>query len=852
MSRTNPSLEQLTQARRQEAHLSTSSGTRKPDLAVSHLVKPHMFATLNGELGVTFKLQGIPFDTQTDAVLNQYTQAWHGLISRLQPPYAVLTTLHRHRMPCDLKGEFSIPFAKEIDLAYNAQFSKAEQYSNDWYVTILMQGKQAKKKSLWKTLMNKTSQEERKAQFERQMSARLSAFELMLPLFKRTLAPYGAVLLGEGVQEGDVSPLLRYLGLVVNGGKLIDYRFSSKGYPIQTAGYVGGEAALSTYPHGHLGHFLPQTRITFAEAGTGLLQFHGNRPSEHRFGAMVSLKGYPNITHSVILDVLLQLDGEYISTQSFVPLIKHQATKKVKHQQTILVQSEDDGESQIKALTQLRDDLASENASSGYHHHCMMVMGDSVAQVYERVAAIQTALSENGIGMVREVLGLRPAFAAQLPGNFHRAFRASLITSHNFCDLNPLHNYRHGFIDGNHLGGAVTLAQTPSKTPYYFNYHSKGAKQNPSAGHSLYFGGNNSGKTAAMMHTATQLQRYGGRLFVFDRDRCSNITIWALGGHYTVLSPDHPKTCRYNPFALADKPSNREFLTDWFCALCRLDSDERLSANTRTNARRVIDYAYTHLSKAERTLSNACAILPATFEHFPALSRYLRETDTQDEGEYAYLFDNTDDTFLSYDIMGFDMTAFISGDKNKVHPAFEALAAYLFYRIEAPLNEGEKRLTSIFLDEFHQYLKQPYFQSRLGMWLPTLRKKNTHLVMATQSVATVVHSELVAELVNNTTTKNFFANAEAQYEEYAVLGCNEAETDTVKSLDPHEHFMLSVVKGIGSDIIRFPLAGQDDALAVYSANSATVALAEKMRQDYGTAPENWLPHFHQQRQRGHL
>jgi type IV secretion system protein VirB4 len=850
MSLTERDVNKLCQVRRNESHLAIAQGHREPDLSISHLVKPYMFATLKGELGVTFKVAGVASDTETGSKLNQHTRSWHGLMTRVMPPYAVLTTLHRHHMSCDLKGEFTHPFAKAMDEAYRQQFAEEALYTNDWYVTFIRKGKGIKKTGFWQSLFKKSSQQTLSQQFQQHMAASIRDFELMLPLFKRALADFGGVLLGEDGQEGNVSPLLQFLGLVINGGQSIPYRFSNKGYSLQTSGLSGGEDLLKTYPNGHLGHFLPRKRITFAERGTGLIQFHGNTPGSHQFAAVVSLKGYPKATHSVLLDVLLQLKSQYISTQSFVPLVSHVGTQKVKNKQVLLNQSEDDAISQQDALAQLRDDIASENASVGYHHHSMLVLGDSVEDVYRQVAEIETVLMENGIGMVREVLGLRPAFASLLPGNFHRAFRASLITSHNYCDLNSLHNYPHGFLDENYLGGAVTLAQTPSASAYYFNYHSRGSKQNPSAGHSLFFGGNNSGKTAAMMHTATQLQRYGGRLFVFDRDRCSNLVIWALDGHYTVLSPDHPETCRYNPFALNDSASNRAFLVDWFCTLCCLNDNAVLSPQTRVAAKRVVDYAYTHLATSERTLTNACAILPTEFEHFIALHRYLRETTLRDEGEYAYLFDNLEDHFQDGDVMGFDMTDFIGGDEQKPHPAFEPLSAYLFYRIEAPLKEGEPRLTSIYLDEFQQLLRQRYFRNRLKMWLPTLRKKNAHITMGTQSVATVIQSDLVAELTDNTVTKNFFANPDAKTEEYQALGCHQAHIDTIRVLDPKQHYMLSLVKGEGADIIRFPLAKMQDALAIYSANSVTIALAERLRKEYGNASENWLPAFHQQRKKG--
>ena len=131
----------------------------------------------------------------------------------------------------------------------------------------------------------------------------------------------------------------------------------------------------------------------------------------------------------------------------------------------------------------------------------------------------------------------------------------------NLASLNSLHNYPTGKKENNYWGDAVTVMDTTSGTPYYFNFHLR------DVGHTTIIGPTGSGKTVLMNFLCAQAQKYQCRLFFFDKDRGAEIFLRALGGEYTVIDPS--KQCKFNPLKLDDIGENRTFLLDWLKLMVR-------------------------------------------------------------------------------------------------------------------------------------------------------------------------------------------------------------------------------------------------------------------------------------------
>ena len=140
---------------------------------------------------------------------------------------------------------------------------------------------------------------------------------------------------------------------------------------------------------------------------------------------------------------------------------------------------------------------------------------------------------------------------------------------------------------------------------------------------------------------------------------------------------------------------------------------------------------------------------------------------------------------------------------DQAQPVLVALMMYLFRRIEVVLT-GQR--VSVFLDEGWMYLDNPYWKSKLKQWLPTLRKRNCHIILATQSPASIVSSPISAPFFDNCATNVFFCNEKAQFEQhYRHFNITQSEFEFIKET-PREQRLFLYKQGQKSAICRLNLS----------------------------------------------
>jgi type IV secretion system protein VirB4 len=138
-----------------------------------------------------------------------------------------------------------------------------------------------------------------------------------------------------------------------------------------------------------------------------------------------------------------------------------------------------------------------------------------------------------------------------------------------------LHGFALGQAQGNHWGHAVTLLQTTSATPFFFNFHGTGLGGGD-LGNFTVIGPSGSGKTVVLNFLAAQAQKFAPRTVLFDKDRGAEVFVRGIGGRYSRIAAGHPTG--FNPLALADSPVNRAFLRDWLGVLLAATGPEELAA----------------------------------------------------------------------------------------------------------------------------------------------------------------------------------------------------------------------------------------------------------------------------------
>lgn len=798
-------------------------------LAITHFNSPSIFETSNGILCSVLKLEGVTFDVEQDYVLNNYKRAWHRALMLLDSRFGIYVTIHRRSQDVSLHGEFDSPFLREIDSKYHEQYKTQTAYINDIYITLVLKGITSGKVGKGIKLFDKLSNAVVKAEMDARRAARMKVLTDAIEQLKQNLSDFKPRILGKRDEVVGYSEIMDFLSKLINGGEGFHFKPNSY-YPAVANSVKDAKKTTLLYPRGNVSHYLARKRLFFGE----YIQFQGASKDDKTFGAILSIKNYGNQSASIMLDSLLHVNCHLISTNSFLIESKDIALTQVERHIRRMQNVNDPAVSQLADLQVAKDSLAGGNLAMGYHSNTILLLSKTKEDLEQQITRVVKCFADAGIAAVRETIGLEPAYWAQVPSNHKYIARSAMITTENFIDFASLHNYRTGYKNSNHLGEAVTILETPSKTPFFFNYHTRGTKTNPSKGHTMIVGGNDSGKTVLMTFFDAQISRYNGCSYFFDRNQGVEIYIRAVGGQYYVISPDCK--VKFNPLLLEDTPRNRQFCLEWLIQLCRTEENEVLSSTAEKELRNCIDYAF-QIAKSERTLSKVCMRLPVSFEYKDALSRWQRNQ----KGSHAYLFDNNEDTLTLSKKMGFDMTHFLDNESAVTRTA---VMMYLFHRIDLSM---DGQLVSIVLDEGWQYLADQYWQHVLSRWLPTLRKNNGHIILGTQSPATVVNSPISHVIKDNRATQIYFCNPQAEKEIYMDgMGLTESEFTFIKSNPPNLRLFL-IKQEHDSVVCKLNLGHLQDIVSVLSGNKNTVNLLTNLRETLGDDPENWLPEFYRRK-----
>jgi type IV secretion system protein VirB4 len=442
----------------------------------------------------------------------------------------------------------------------------------------------------------------------------------------------------------------------------------------------------------------------------------------------------------------------------------------------------------------------------------------------DAMAACAAALDDTGAIAVREDTNLEPAFWAQFPGNEEYIVRRALISSANMAGFGSFHGFALGQASGNHWGDAVTLLETTSATPFFFNFH------HGDLGNFSVIGPSGSGKTVVMNFLAAQAQKFKPRTILFDKDRGAELFIRGIGGRYDRIAPGQPTG--FNPLSLPDTPANRAFLRDWLGVLLKAEGPEEYATISAA-----VDAAYANDSRLRRLRHFrellAGARRPEPGDLADRLAAWIGDASGEG-GEHAWLFDNERDALdLDTRVLGFDMTALLENPRLRT-----PVMMYLFHRIDERL-DGQP--TMILIDEGWKALDDEVFAARIRDWLKTLRKRNALVGFATQSARDALESRISTALVEQTATMVFMPNSRARGEDYCEgFGLTDHELALIRSLPAHSRCFL-VRQPDASVVVRLDLSGAPEVLTILSGREAAVRRLDLLREAVGDDPAQWYP-----------
>jgi type IV secretion system protein VirB4 len=487
--------------------------------------------------------------------------------------------------------------------------------------------------------------------------------------------------------------------------------------------------------------------------------------------------------------------------------------------------TDEDVAGERREMLAAKDQLIGGQIGFGMHHLSLSVRADDIVSLDKAAAKAVAALADFGSIGVREDVNLEPAFWAQFPGNEMFIARGAMISTSNAASFISMHGFPMGQPRGNHWGDAITIFETTSATPYFFNFHEG------DLGHFSLIGPSGSGKTVVMNFLTAQAQKLEPRTILFDKDRGAEIFLRSLGGNYVELRPG--VATGFNPLRVPDSPLNRAFLRDWLACLL-MPEQGGMSPADETVIAAAVDANFEqgpHL----RTLRHLGELLGGTKrpEEGDLQSRLRPWLDHSDRG---WVFDNVEDGLdLSNRIIGFDMTALLD------QPAIRtAVMMYLFHRVDERL-DGSPAM--IMIDEGWKVLDDPVFAARLRDWLKTLRKRNAIVGFGTQSARDALDSKVSSAIVEQTATQIFMPNSRAKAEDYCGgFGLSDHELSLIRTLPVHSRCFL-IRKPNHSVVVRLDLGQMPDILTILSGRESSVRALDSLRLSFGDSPENWYEHL---------
>jgi type IV secretion system protein VirB4 len=785
-------------------------------------VAEHVVRTISGDYVQIFRLGGLGFECADDIELNSCHERlnilWRSLASA---QVALWTHLVRRRNLALPPAAAASGFAQSLESKYRGRLMRETLMVNELYISVVYRPVASTPAGLLSKLLSRT---QRNA-WQLELADALEACERLAQTLRASLERYEPQPLGLREEQGRrYSRLLELPALLING-----------------------EWVPVPLPRAPLSRALGTVRVLF-----------GNEAIEYRdaarscLGAMLGIKEYPTPSRVGMYDRLLSAPFPLVLTQSFAFLTRTAGQGLLQRQYNRMANAGDFAISQAEQLKEALDGLSSNEFAMGEHHFSLQVLTEAsdctdpaaaarlVQTLNERVALARSLLADTGMTVAREDLALEAAFWAQLPGNFSMRPRRAPITSRNFCAMAPFHNFPCGKAEGNHWGGALCAMVTSARSPYYFSLHASdpldadgGSRKD--AGHTFICGPTGCGKTVLIGFLISILSGREVTQVVFDKDHGLEILVRALGGEYLPLASGAPTG--FNPLQLPGSSHDEEFLKGWLGALARAANGRPLAVREQVDLDQALRGTLA-LDRRDRRLSRLVEFLDPTDPEgvYARLSRWCEAT----HGDHDWVFDNAADTVVprlaGRPVIGFDVTDFLDDEIART-----PVTLYLFHLVRSLL---DGRRFVCWMDEFWRLLADPAFERFAKDGPKTWRKLNAVMCLATQSASDVLASPISRTIVEQTPTKIFFPNVDADVEDYvAGFGLTEREHALVRDrLEPGcRSFLLK--QGHHSVVCQLDMRGFDAELAVVSGRVETVSQARCAIAERGSDPPQWLPQF---------
>ena len=471
-----------------------------------------------------------------------------------------------------------------------------------------------------------------------------------------------------------------------------------------------------------------------------------------------------------------------------------------------------------------------DEVSYGYYSTMVVVMDEDYDRVCAKAKAVLDVFQSKDMRPQIEDVGAVDAWLGSIPGNFAHDCRRAYISTGNLVHMMPISDIWAGPERNKHLHGpALMYTRAEGATPFRLNLHVG------DIGHTLIVGPTGAGKSVHLNMISAQFRKYkGARIFIFDKGASSRVLTEAVGGQFFDLA-NNSGGLSFQPLAKIDDENERMWVLGWLT-----DYLESVKVEVTPEITKYVSEALTSMAAlpiAHRTMTTLCSSVQNKDLKIALRSLTL-------EGDYGGIFDSAEDELSFASWQSFEMEELINSTPKIVGTTL----MYIFHRIETEIKR-EIRPTCLILDEAWCFFDSPQFAAKIREWLKVLRKSNTSVVFATQSVADIVASPIFTTVLESCPSRIFLPNKDALddtpvgkdkpsfKEMYQAFGLNEQQIIMLSKAIPKRQYYYA--SPLGCRMYELELGKLE--LAFVGVGTADVKECRHIDAMYGR--ENFLPHW---------
>ncbi|AIW17512.1 conjugal transfer protein TraE (plasmid) [Vibrio tubiashii ATCC 19109] len=733
----------------------------------------------------TIQLEGIPFESESKKSLEAAFLTVRGVFNQLATKYggrlAVWTHIVKTEDELSTKYDFSgNQFMQTLSDKYIGSFSGSTFFSTSYYITLVYQ-------------------------YDEALNLAVNEFEEVLRTVTTQLKRFNSHMLGVN-DDGSSCSNVEFLSQLLNNNRRSIPMVENKIKDI-------------------IGH-------SDWHFGYDTLEIRNADTQTSKYAVFYEVDSMPATTEMGMWDFLLTQQCEFVITQSMF-LFKAPKTIRILEEQMNQIESTDANHTELLELEIAKDAVVSGNACFGDYHCSIAVFNEDQALLVKKASEFAGEFGARNTLLKRSNLKSAFSFLSALPASKER-ITPSPRTTANLASTFSIHNYSKGKQYGNPIGDGTALMplKTLSDTIFHLNCHASEPGKNvvgkKYAGHVMLLGASGAGKTTTEGVLVGFLTRWNPQIFAIDYNRSTELFIRAYGGQYFCF--DEGVDSGLNPFQLEDTPSLRSFLNRLCYRLCSnnegfLSELEEMEVKAGIDSVMLLDHEHRGLSALLSTIQQ------------PSLRARLSKWCHSEGGQYAWCLDSPLNKFNpeTMDKIGFDTTLLLDDGG---HPACEAVLATLFYIKELMQKEG--RLLCTIVEEFWMPANYPLTQNLMKKVLKAGRLKSEFMILSSQSPEDAIDCKIFAPIVQQTATKIFLPNPDAEFESYQKCGLSYTEFKELSLLDKQSRIFL-VKQSHNSCFARLDLHGYDNHLPIISGTTEDISLCEEIRQEHGDKPDVWIP-----------